>query len=84
MWREKAIKWGWITLLLNAGIALMNTGFLYGHYVKHEYWTMVFSSLLIIMNSGVAYWQWTNIRKYKQELKELMWKTLSTPSGELS
>lgn len=83
MWREKAIRWGWITAGLNALIAVMNMYFLYGHYIKHEYWTMVFSGFLIIMNGWVAWWQFKNVMKYKQELKELMWKTLSSPSEVL-
>ena len=83
MWREKAIRWAWITAGLNLFIALMNTAFLYGHYIKHEYWTMVFSGFLIVLNSLVAIWQFKNVKKYRQELKDLMWKTLSTPSEVL-
>ena len=83
MWREKAIRWGYIIVALNAFIALMNMGFGYGHYIKHEYWTMSVSWALVGMNSWVAYWQFKNVLKYKQELKELMWKTLSSPSEVL-
>ena len=83
MWREKAIRWGWIIVALNALIAIMNLGFAYGHYVKHEYWTMAISSFLVLMNGWVAWWQFKNVLKYKQELKELMWKTLSSPSEVL-
>lgn len=83
MWRTKAIRWAWITLVLNATVALMNIGFSYGHWIKHEYWTMVISISLVILNGWIAYWQWTTVRKYKQELKELMWKTLATPSEAL-
>ena len=83
MWREKAIKWAWITLALNAVIALMNVGFTYGHLVKHEYWTMGISTSLVMLNTWVAVWQYKSIVKYRNELKQLMWRTLSTPSEQL-
>ena len=83
MWRERAIRWGWWIVAMNALISIMNMGFAYGHFTKHEIWAGIVSSLLVIMNGWVAYWQWTSIRKYRQELKELMWTTLSTPAGEL-
>lgn len=83
MWRERAIKWGWATAGLNAFVSLMNIYFSYNHLIKHEYWGLTFSIFLVLMNGWVAVWQYGNIRKYKEELKELMWKTLATPSGEL-
>ena len=83
MWRTKAIKWAWITLAFNAAVALMNMGFSYGHWVKHEYWTMAFSVSLVLLNTWVATWQYQHIVKYRNELKELMWRTLSTPSEQL-
>ena len=83
MWRERAIKWAWFTLLVNATIAIMNAGFAYGHFSKHEIWTGIISSLLVCMNGWIAYWQWGHIKTYKRELKELMWKTLATPSDAL-
>lgn len=83
MWRERAIRWGWVIIAANALIAVMHSGFAYGHFTKHEIWTGIISSLLVLMNGWVAYWQWTNVRKYRQELKELMWKTLATPSEAL-
>lgn len=83
MWREKAIKWAWITLALNAFIALMNAGFTYGHLVKHEYWLMLTSVALVCLNTSVAVWQYRQIVKYRQELKEFMWRALSTPSEQL-
>ena len=47
MWRERAIRWAWFTAGLNLLIALMNVGFSYGHFVKHEYWRikMIFRKL---------------------------------------
>ena len=83
MWREKAIRWAWITLVLNATVALMNIGFSYGHWIKHEYWTMAISVSLVVLNSWIAVWQYKTIVKYREEIKELMWRTLSTPSEQL-
>lgn len=83
MWRERAIRWGWAILILNASVALMNIGFGYGHYLKHEWLAMSASWSLTVLNGWVAYTQYTNVRKYKQELKDLMWETLSTPSEAL-
>lgn len=83
MWRTKAIRWAWITLVLNAAIALMNTGFSYGHWLKHEYWTMAISVSLVVLNTWIAVWQYRTIVKYREEIKELMWRTLSTPSEQL-
>jgi hypothetical protein len=83
MWREKAIRWGWFTAGFNAVIALMNMFFSYQHLIKHEYWGMTFSILLVVINGGVAVWQYGNILKYEQELKDLMWQTLQTPSEVL-
>ena len=83
MWRTKAIKWAWITLVINASVALLNLGFTYGHLLKHEYWAMGFSVSLVILNGGVAYWQYRQIVKYREELKELMWRALSTPAEHL-
>jgi hypothetical protein len=83
MWREKAIRWGWFTAGLNLVVSLMNVFFSYNHLIKHEYWGLTFSLLLVLMNGGVAIWQYGNILKYEQELKEMMWETLSTPSEVL-
>lgn len=83
MWRERSIRWCWIILVLNAAIALMNTGFSYGHWIKHEYWTMAVSLGLVLLNSWVAWYQFRTIRRFQQELKQLMWQTLSTPSEQL-
>ncbi len=83
MWREKAIKWAWITLVLNAAIAIMNIGFGYSHFLKHEWLAMTVSWSLVGLNSWVAWTQYVSIRKYRQELKELMWQTLSTPAEQL-
>ena len=83
MWREKAIRWAWITLVLNATVALMNTGFSYGHLIRHEYWTMAISASLVVLNGWIAVWQYKTIVKYREEIKELMWRTLSTPSEQL-
>ena len=83
MWREKAIKWAWFTAGMNALIAVMNMYFLYGNYLKHEYWTMGITGFLIVMNVWVAVWQVGHVKQYKQEIKELMWKTLSSPSEVL-
>ena len=83
MWRTKAIRWAWITLVLNASVALMNIGFSYGHWIRHEYWTMAISVSLVVLNSWIAVWQYKTIVKYREEIKELMWRTLSTPSEQL-
>ena len=83
MWREKAIRWAWFTAGLNGLIAVMNVYFSYSHLIKHEYWSLAFSVFLVIMNGWVAWWQYKHVRQYKQELKELMWKTLSTPTEVL-
>lgn len=83
MWRNKAIKWGWWIVAINALISIMNTGFAYGHWSKHEIVAGLVSSGLVLMNGWIAWWQYTNIRKYRQELKEMMWTTLQTPAGEL-
>lgn len=83
MWRTKAIRWAWITLVLNASVALMNLGFSYGHLIRHEYWTLAFSVSLVVLNSWIAVWQYKTIVKYREEIKELMWRALSTPSEQL-
>lgn len=83
MWRHKAIKWSWATLILNLTISLLNIWFGYSHLLKHEYWTMALSWAITIMNGGVALWTYTQIRKYRQELQAMMWQTLSTPSEAL-
>lgn len=83
MWRERAIRWGWWIVALNLSISVMNAGFAYEHFSKHEIITGIISSVLVVMNAWVAQWQYASIRKYKQELKELMWQTLATPSEQL-
>lgn len=83
MWREKAIRWGWATLTLNLAISLMNVWFGYDHMVKHEYWTMGISWTVTLFNGFVVLWTYKNIRKYEQELKDIMWRSLSTPSEAL-
>ena len=83
MWRTKAIKWAWITLVINASVALLNLGFTYGHLLKHEYWAMGISISLVGLNTWIAIWEYQSIVKYRQDLKDLMWRTLSTPSEQL-
>lgn len=83
MWRDRAIRWGWAILILNASIAIANIGFGYGHLLKHEWLAMSASWSLSVLNGWVAYRQYINIRKYKLELKEIMWQTLSTPAEQL-
>lgn len=76
MWRKKAIKWTWVILVLNAAVALLNLGFTYGHWVKHEYWTMCFSMCLVILNSSVAVWEYQRIKQMNQDLKRITWQIL--------
>ena len=83
MWGEKAMRWGWGILVLNAMVSIMNIGFGYGHLTKHEYWAAGLSWALVLMNGWVAWGQYKSIRQWRQEIKELMWKTLSTPSEAL-
>ena len=83
MWRERSIRWCWIIMVLNVAIALLNSGFSYGHWVKHEYWLMLTTVALVCLNTWVAWYQFKTIRRFRQELKEMMWRTLSTPSEQL-
>jgi len=83
MWRQRAIRWGWVIVALNLSISLLNIWFGYNHMVKQEYWTMAISWTITLINGYVAWFQYTNIRKYQQELKDIMWKALSTPSEAL-
>lgn len=83
MWRERAIRLGWWVVTLNLAISLMNIGFGYSHYVKHEWIAMSVSWGLVGMNGWVAWIQYKSVQRMKQELKDLMWQTLSTPSEVL-
>lgn len=83
MWRERAIRWGWLVMILNIAISIMNIGFGYSHYAKHEWIAMSVSWCLVGMNGCVAWAQYKSVQRMKQDLKDLMWNTLSTPSEEL-
>lgn len=76
MWREKAIKWAWYVLFLNAFVSITNVGFTYGHYLKHQYWPMAFSIFLVLANGFVAVWQYRRIKQMNVELKQLTWQIL--------
>lgn len=83
MWREKMIKISWWILALNLLVCLSNMGFGYQHVVKHEPWLAGFSFFLVVFNGWVAWLQWRNIVRFKQELKDLMWTTLTKPSEQI-
>lgn len=84
MWREKHIRWAWWLIGFNIFISVVNIFFSYGHYLKHEYWSLVVSLLLVTLNSWVAYSQYKGVQRMRAELKELTWRLLSTPSERLS
>lgn len=83
MWREKAIRWNWAVVVLNALVSVMQGVFTYNHWIKHEYWLMTVSVFFMCFNGYMAYWMWTKVRALKQDLKDYMWRTLSTPSEVL-
>ena len=80
---RKWIRIFWAILVGNAFIALLQLGFAYGHYLKHEYWMMLLSLFFFCFNGGFAVNQYRHIRRIYQERKDYMWKTLSTPSEVL-
>lgn len=83
MWRERAIRWGWVIMVLNLAIGVMNIGFGYGHFVKHEWLATSATFSLVVLNVWVAYTQYKSVQRMKQELKDYMWHLLQSPSEAL-
>ena len=83
MWREKYIRWSWGIVVLNLLVSLMQVGFTYGHWIKHEYWLMLVSGFFFFFNGYMAWWMYGNVKKMKEEYKKVVWQTLSTPGEEL-
>ena len=83
MWREKYIRWAYAVIALNALVSIMQIGFAYGHYLKHEYWLMLVSGFFMLFNGYFAWRSYKNLLSMKQDLKDEMWRTLQTPSEVL-
>lgn len=69
---------------LNELVALLQLGFAYGHYVKHEWWGMGLSLFFLVFNGYLGYLH--GYRAYKKAVeheREVMWRTLITPSQML-
>jgi len=77
MWREKAIKISLGVFAFNLLVAIGNLGFAYGHYVKHEMWSIAVSIFFVCLNGGIAWNETRNIKQYRQELKDEMWHSLT-------
>ena len=83
MWREKHIRLGWACVALNALVSLMQVGFTWGHWIKHEYWLMLVSGFFFLFNGYMAYWMWTKVKIMKEDYKQYVWRTLQTSSDVL-
>ena len=83
MWREKAIRMNWIVLMLNAGVSLLQAGFTYEHWIKHEYWLMCISTFFMCFNGYMAYWMWRKVMIMREDYKQYVWQTLQSPSEVL-
>lgn len=80
MWREKYIRWNWACVILNVLVSLLQIAFTYGHWIKHEYWLMLVSGFFMLFNGYMAYWLWCKGKQMREEYKQYVWRTLSTPS----
>ena len=67
----------------NVLISMLQLVFAYGHLIKHEWWTMCLSLFFVAVNGWTGWSQYKNWQRVIQEEKEYMWKTLSTPGGDL-
>lgn len=76
MWRERFIRQGWMLLVLNLLICLLQVFFAYSHYTRHEWWGVGISVFFVILNGYFAWEQIPRIARLKQELKDEMWMIL--------
>ena len=83
MWYESMIRFCWWALAINIFAAILNFVIGYSNYISQSYWLAGFNCGIGLMSSYVAWIQWTNIAKYKQQLKDLVWETLKKPSDAI-
>lgn len=84
MWREKMIKISWAVLFFNLAVCAFNSTSAYRHYTTHSYGLLAFTIVLVGINAFVAWLQWRNIKRFKQELKDLAWELLKKPAEQLT
>lgn len=70
-------------ILANVSISLLQAWFAWDHLAKQEWWMMSFSIFFCAFNAVCGYSMYKSWRRTQQEEKDYMWRTLSTPSGEL-
>lgn len=83
MWRERYIKIFWLLFAFNLLVCLIQAGFAYSHWLKHEWWGLGISLFMTCFNGYFAWTQFNGAVRMKQQLKDHMWQTLSTPSNRL-
>lgn len=69
--------------IANILIVVLQLGFAYGHYTKHEWGGMALSLFFATINAVCAVHQYRCWQRVKREEKEYMWNTLLTPSRDL-
>lgn len=83
MWHEKMIRISWWVLALNLAVAFMNIGFGYQRIVNNEMAMAAFTFTLVAVNLFVAWLQYKNVVKFRQQLKDLTWELLQKPSEQM-
>ena len=69
--------------IANCLIVVLQLVFAYSHLIKHEYWGLGLSLFFGVFNGWAGWQQYNNWQRVRREEREFMWKTLSTPSGEI-
>ena len=69
--------------IANVVVVILQIGFAYGHFLKHEWWGLALSVFFGSINAVCAVQQYRQWRRVIQEEKDYMWSTLLTPSEVL-